>query len=125
MAKFDLNAAISAAVLEEKVRIREILTSPQAKGREQLALTLALDSNMIAEQVLIVLAAAPKANTGADRFFEALAKEGDLGVEGAATSTADRGDPRLKRQAELKAAADFVSETKYGVRKRAPAAAAR
>ena len=59
----------SQAVTEERARIRAILTSPEAEGREQLARTIALETDTPASAAATLLAAANKAtSSGANPF---------------------------------------------------------
>jgi signal peptide peptidase SppA len=47
---------------QERDRIKQIVQSPEADGREQLAQTLAFDMNLSAEDALKILSASPKAS---------------------------------------------------------------
>ena len=59
----DTAAIRTEAIKAERARVGAILSHAEAKGREQLARTLALESDMDAEAAGRVMAAAPKANT--------------------------------------------------------------
>lgn len=83
---------VAAGKSEATTRIKSILTSEEAKGREAQAMVLALDTEMSAEDASKVLAASPKSTAAAG--LEQRATEGaefggnDLPVEGAAQKSA-------------------------------------
>lgn len=56
-----LQAAVAAAVADERRRLARIMGSPEAVGREGLALTLATTTSQSIDQVRTALAAAPTA----------------------------------------------------------------
>lgn len=53
-----LQAAVAAAVADERRRLARIMGAPEAAGREQLALTLATTTNQTVDQARAALAAA-------------------------------------------------------------------
>jgi capsid assembly protease len=71
-AAVDHTAALASArgegkaegVSSERTRIKAIMTSAQAKGREQLAQSLAFNTDLPAEQAITVLGDAPEAVRG-------------------------------------------------------------
>ena len=110
-----INAAdINAALLEERMRIRSILTSPAALDKPRLAQTLALDNGLDLETATNILKAAAAENAGANRFLQAMSTE-DISLTGIAPNALADTDKRAKRMAELSAAADHVRVTKYGL----------
>ena len=56
----------------ERARIKSIITSDQAKGREELAHYFAFDTDLVAETVLLALSKSPAAKTNLD---SAMARE--------------------------------------------------
>jgi hypothetical protein len=56
----------------ERARIKAIITSDQARGREDLAYYFAFDTDLAAETVLLALSKSPAANTNLD---SAMARE--------------------------------------------------
>lgn len=53
-------AEVAAASVDQKARVAAILRDPQAKGREDLAQELALETDLTPEQASKILAKAPK-----------------------------------------------------------------
>jgi len=66
---------VTEKVSAERTRITAILDAPEAKGREQTARRLALDSDMTAEKAIAILASTPKTQTGPTPLALAMAGE--------------------------------------------------
>lgn len=98
----DIEAAVSQALLDSSVRIGAILRSPEAKGREQMALSLALESTLSADAAIRLMSTAPKASTNADRFLLAMEREGNLGIDSSGAQPRET-DTKAKRLAEIRA----------------------
>jgi hypothetical protein len=83
---------------EERIRMRDVLMSPEAKGRTNLAVKLLVNSPLSANAIIDMLADTPR--EGAANFFAAMQAEGSIGISspiGAATND----DPKSVRKAEL------------------------
>ncbi|MBG0801289.1 hypothetical protein IYW40_07315 [Methylocystis sp. H4A] len=83
---------------EERIRMRDVLMSPEAKGRTNLAVKLLVNSPLSASAIVDMLADTPR--EGAMNFFAAMAQEGSIGISspiGAQTND----DPKAARKAEL------------------------
>jgi ClpP class serine protease len=84
----DHEAAVEAARIEGKkvgvaeatARIRSILASAEAGGREAQALVLALDTEMSAGDAVRVLAASPRASGGVPSIAERAAGQAEMGA---------------------------------------------
>ncbi len=86
---------------EERIRIRDVLMSPEATGRQNLAVKLLVNSPLSASAIVDMLADTPR--DGASAFFQAMQAEGSIGISspiGAATND----DPKAARLAEIKQA---------------------
>lgn len=86
---------------EERIRMRDVLMSPEAKGRTNLAVKLLVNSPLSASAIVDMLADTPR--DGASAFFQAMAQEGSVGITsplGAATND----DPKAARIEECKRA---------------------
>jgi capsid assembly protease len=98
-----VNAAAVAA--DAKARVKSILTSPEASGREALAKHLAFDTDMTASAAESILKASPKATAtveatkpeGKSEFVKAMESVGNPGINAAGDTEAD---PETKRLAE-------------------------
>lgn len=104
---------IAAALAEEKLRIRQILTAPEASNKTKLAMTLALDSAMTADEAVNILNAAAPEHSTSDRFLAAMNREGALNID--SSGAQPTGDGKAARMAELAEAADRVRVNRYGV----------
>jgi hypothetical protein len=85
---------------EERIRMRDVLMSPEAKGRTNLAVKLLVNSPLSASAIVDMLSDTPR--EGAANFFARMQDEGTIGINspiGAATNDAD---PKAVRLAELK-----------------------
>lgn len=69
---------IAQAAVETRQRCKAILKSPEAKGREDMALTLAFETDMTAEAAIGTLAAMPRAvdTSRLNRLDRAIAASG-------------------------------------------------
>lgn len=90
----DASAALQAARAEgaaaERTRIASILGAEAARGRGDLALHLALETDMSAEQAVKALGASPLASKGQlDRLMQGLAPNPKLGPAGGLAPSAD------------------------------------
>ncbi|MCQ4189932.1 hypothetical protein [Methylocystis suflitae] len=86
---------------EERIRMRDVLMSSEAKGRTNLAVKLLVNSPLSASAIVDMLADTPR--DGASAFFQLMAQEGSVGITspiGAATHD----DPKAARLAEIKQA---------------------
>lgn len=61
-ARLGLQAAVAAAIADERRRLATIMRTPEAAGREKLALQLATTTSKTFDQVRAALAAAPLAD---------------------------------------------------------------
>jgi hypothetical protein len=93
-----MQAEISAARLSERIRVSQILECEAAKGRETLALEIALRSNLDAETAEGLLRAAPIAN---DFGAMLLANATNIGPAASALDPLVQLDKRQARIAEL------------------------
>jgi hypothetical protein len=92
---------VSDVRAEERIRMRDVLMSPEATGRQKLAVKLLVNSPLSASAIVDMLADTPR--DGASTFFQAMAQEGSVGITspiGAATND----DPKATRLAEIKQA---------------------
>lgn len=81
--------------------MRDVLMSPEATGRQKLAVKLLVNSPLSASAIVDMLADTPR--DGASAFFQAMQAEGSIGISspiGAATND----DPKAARLAEVKQA---------------------
>lgn len=90
----DASAALQSAraegVASERTRIASILGAEAARGRGDLALHLALETDMAAEQAVKALGASPLASKGQlDRMMQGLAPNPKLGPAGGPAPSAD------------------------------------
>ncbi len=70
---------VAAGKAEASARIKAILQAEEAQGREAQAMTMALDTDMKAEDAIKVLAVAPKADLAAASFGQRVSGEGGFG----------------------------------------------
>jgi hypothetical protein len=84
---------------EERIRMRDVLMSPEAKGRTNLAVKLLVNSPLSASAIVDMLADTPR--EGAANFFAAMAEEGSIGIS-SPIGAASNDDPKAARLAELK-----------------------
>lgn len=83
-------AARAEGAVAERTRIASILGAEAARGRGDLALHLALETEMSAEQALKALGASPLASKGQlDRLMQGLAPNPKLGPAGGPPPSAD------------------------------------
>ena len=90
----------AAAVSVERARVSAILALPEAKGREDLARTIALETDSTAEAAAKLLAAAPKAAAVTNPLAAAMANVANPNV-GAGSGAAD--NPKDDDAAEVAA----------------------
>ena len=120
MPKLDIQTAIeeavSLALTDQAIRIGAILRSPDAEGRRDLALTMALNSTLSADSALAMLRSAPREHASADRFIQAMNAEGPLNLGPAHVAVAT--DKKAARLLEIKDAAKAVrAQRGYGTAK--------
>ena len=70
---------VAAGKAEASARIKAILQADEAQGREAQAMTMALDTDMKAEDAIKVLAVAPKANQAAASFEQRVSGDAEFG----------------------------------------------
>ena len=111
MARLDITAAIneavSTALTDQALRIGSIMRSPEAEGRREMALTLALNTTLTAASALAILASAPKEHNRRDLFLAAMNAEGRVDLTGDHAPVTK--DKKAARMAELKDAANHVA----------------
>jgi ClpP class serine protease len=88
-----LEEAIASARLEERARIRAIVNSEAAAGREKQALMLATETALTVAEAEKVLAASPK-----ETRIEALAQRAAAGPEFGATRDPERPNPTARAE---------------------------
>jgi hypothetical protein len=84
---------------EERIRMRDVLTSPEAKGRTNLAVKLLVNSPLSANAIVDMLADTPR--DGAANFFAAMQAEGSIGISSPIGAKVHV-DSKAARIAELK-----------------------
>lgn len=94
---------------EERIRMRDVLTSPEAKGRTNLAVKLLVNSPLSASAIVDMLSDTPR--EGAQAFFQAMAEEGSIGIS-SPIGAASNDDPKATRLAEIKQVATQHSVAK-------------
>ena len=118
MPKFDIQSAVQEAVTialtEQALRVGSILQSSEAEGRRDLAMTMALHSTLSAESAIALLRSAPREHSSADRFLQAMAREGEIGVDSSGAQPSL--DKRAARMLEIAGAAKHVRAQRYGVK---------
>jgi hypothetical protein len=95
---------------EERIRMRDVLTSPEAKGRTNLAVKLLVNSPLSAAAIVDMLADTPR--EGASAFFQAMQAEGSIGISSPIGAATNDPDPRAARLAEIKQVATQHSVAK-------------
>ena len=96
-------ALVGKHVADERIRVSSILSSPEAKGREALALHIIAHTHLDAGAAKALLGASPKASPAHDMLKEALA--GDINVQSLSPAHTDPmpADAKARRRNELKA----------------------
>lgn len=96
-------ALVGKHIAEERIRVSSILSSPEAKGREALALHIIAHTHLDAGAAKALLGASPKASPAHDLLREALA--GDINIQSLSPAHADPmpADAKTRRKSELKA----------------------
>lgn len=95
----------SEATAAERARVKTIMTSEHAKGREEMAAHLAFDTDLAADQATALLAKSPKATTAEakpNRLDAAIAANGgspDVGADGGADESIDAVAARIAKLA--------------------------
>jgi signal peptide peptidase SppA len=105
----DAKAAADTAVAAERTRIAAIVALPEAKGREDLARTIALTTDMSAEAAQKLLAAAPVAGSPAIPNPLAAAMQG---VANPKVGTGTGSEPQNDDQAEVAAIVSVMKSLK-------------
>jgi hypothetical protein len=86
---------------EERIRMRDVLLSGEAKGRTNLAIKLLVNSPLSASAIVDMLSETPR--EGASAFFQAMQAEGSIGIS-SPIAAATNDDPKEARLAEIKQA---------------------
>jgi hypothetical protein len=94
---------------EERIRMRDVLTSAEANGRQKLAVKLLVNSPLSAAAIVDMLADTPR--DGAHAFFQVMAEEGSIGIS-SPIGAASNDDPKATRLAEIKQVATQHSVAK-------------
>jgi hypothetical protein len=83
---------------EERIRMRDVLMSPEANGRQKLAVKLLVNSPLSANAIIDMLADTPR--DGASAFFQAMQAEGSIGIS-SPIGAAINDDPKTARVTKL------------------------
>lgn len=103
----NMNAEVVAAIAGERARVSSILESPQAKGREKVAVRLALHSDMAVADALDLLASTP---TEENPFVQYMNQVGPSGVP--MQTTVQELDAKQARLAQLKEIGNHLNVTR-------------